>query len=101
MPDIRVEDLTKRWGETVAVDRISFTIADGAFAVLLGPSGCGKSTTLRLIAGLSMPSGGELTTDDERSSDSQGAAFVFQDANLLPWRTVADNIRFLRRNRPI
>jgi len=69
----------------VAVDRIDLQIAAGEFVAILGPSGCGKSTLLRIIAGLDHP------TDGVVELDRHGIAYVFQDAHLLPWRTVLGN----------
>jgi NitT/TauT family transport system ATP-binding protein len=76
---------------------ITFTVCRGEFVALLGPSGCGKSTLLRLVAGLMKPTSGLLTIggmspEMARRVDYR-VAFVFQEPNLLPWRTVADNIR--------
>jgi len=90
-------------GDVVALDGIDVDIAAGSFVALLGPSGCGKSTLLRLIAGLEVPTRGELVVLGRnpagRSSNGNNGgphgsdvAFVFQDANLLPWRTVLDNV---------
>ena len=61
MSAIELSSITKRWGDTVGVDDVSFRVEDGTFAILLGPSGCGKSTTLRMIAGLEDVSEGTLT----------------------------------------
>ena len=74
---------------TLALDRVSFTVAAGEFISLVGPSGCGKSTALRLIAGLTEPSSGSVTWVGKRPS----LGFVFQDAALMPWATVAKNVR--------
>ncbi len=105
MPDIRVENLTKRWDETAAVDGISFTIADGAFAVLLGPSGCGKSTTLRLIAGLDQVSDGRILIGDRDVTDlpppKRSLSMVFQNYALFPHLNVAENIAFGLRVRRV
>ena len=90
-------------GGIVAVDRLTLDIAAGEFVAMLGPSGCGKSTLLRLIAGLDTPSSGtinDLSPDDtpstaarvRRRSAGDEVAFVFQDAHLLPWRTVLANV---------
>ncbi len=70
----------------VALDGIKLTVEAGDFVALIGPSGCGKSTLLRLVAGLDRPDEGELHV--ERGE----IAYVFQDAHLLPWRTVARNV---------
>lgn len=74
---------------TLALDRVSFTIAAGEFVSLVGPSGCGKSTALRLIAGLTEPTGGKVAW----SSTPPSLGFVFQDAALMPWATVEKNVR--------
>lgn len=92
-PHIDAEDVALDYsGHTVLRD-VNFRIRRGEFVSLVGPSGCGKSTLLRLIAGLAKPTGGRLSVHCGPASDDRGVAFVFQDANLLPWRTVADNIR--------
>jgi NitT/TauT family transport system ATP-binding protein len=88
-------------GGTVALDGIDLDIAEGSFTAILGPSGCGKSTLLRLISGLESPTSGEMavlpraaaTHDAGRQSErSTRIGFVFQDAHLLPWRTVLNNV---------
>ncbi|MBP5857754.1 ABC transporter ATP-binding protein [Marivibrio halodurans] len=95
---IEVRALEKRWGETVAVDRVSFTAEAGAFTVLLGPSGCGKSTTLRLVAGLESASGGQVLIDGRdvthRPPNGRDIAMVFQSYALFPHLNVAENILF-------
>ena len=74
---------------TLALDRVSFSIAAGEFVSLVGPSGCGKSTALRLLAGLTEPTVGKITWGNTKPS----LGFVFQDAALMPWATVAKNVR--------
>ncbi len=65
MAEIRVDNLVKRFGGFTAVRDTSFTVADGDFFCLLGPSGCGKTTTLRMVAGLELPSSGSIRLDGE------------------------------------
>jgi len=71
----------------VVIEGMDLQVDAGEFLAVLGPSGCGKSTLLRMIARLSAPDGGRLVTEPEQFQ----TAFVFQDAHLLPWRTVLDN----------
>ena len=71
---------------------VSMSVRRGELISLVGPSGCGKSTLLRMIAGLLSPTDGELRVQAGAVGDSR-IAFVFQDSNLLPWRSVFDNIR--------
>jgi sn-glycerol 3-phosphate transport system ATP-binding protein len=93
-----VRSVTKAWGETRAVDDVSFAVEPGHLVVLLGPSGCGKSTTLRLIAGLDEPTVGniEIGGRDVRglTGSARGVAMVFQSYALFPHLSVADNITF-------
>lgn len=72
------------------LDGLELDVAASSFVALLGPSGCGKSTLLRLIAGLDGVDGGRIAITAEDGAQP-AIAFVFQDANLLPWRTVLDN----------
>jgi NitT/TauT family transport system ATP-binding protein len=79
-------------GGVRAVNAIDLEIARGEFVALLGPSGCGKSTLLRMIAGLDHPDAGSLQTVPSNEMGRPAIAYVFQDANLLPWRTVLRNV---------
>jgi len=89
-----------RKGDLQALEDLSFVIEPQQFVCVLGPSGCGKSTLLRILAGLLRPTAGEvlfrgapLDEPPQRvSAPPQGVGFVFQNANLMPWRTVLDNI---------
>src|SRR6516164_11056048 len=98
MAEIRVENLHKAFGDFVAVKDSSFTIGDGEFFCLLGPSGCGKTTTLRMIAGLELPTSGRILLDGEdvtfRRAAQRDIAFVFQLFALYPHMSVAQNIAF-------
>lgn len=76
----------------LGVRDVNLAVRRGELISLVGPSGCGKSTLLRMIAGLMAPTGGELLVQTGSTGDSR-TAFVFQDSNLLPWRSVFDNIR--------
>jgi ABC-type nitrate/sulfonate/bicarbonate transport system ATPase subunit len=79
---------------TLALDGVSVSVAAGELVSIIGPSGCGKSTLLRLIAGLTVPSAGELWTGDEPiTGPSAERGLVFQDPNLFPWLTVRRNIQ--------
>ena len=78
--------------DVVAVDGVDLAIAAGEFVAMLGPSGCGKSTLLRMIAGLDGPDAGEIEFGDGGDAPKNALAYVFQDAHLLPWRNVQDNV---------
>ena len=94
MAEIRLENLTKRWGDFIGVDNFNLTIADKEFLVLLGPSGCGKTTTMRMIAGLEEESEGKIWIDNKLVNDldpkDRDVAMVFQSYALYP------NIRFTK-----
>ncbi|MBQ7283174.1 MAG: ABC transporter ATP-binding protein, partial [Spirochaetales bacterium] len=104
MPRIELRNITKKFGDFVAVDNLTLDIKDGDFITLLGPSGCGKTTTLRQIAGLEMPTSGEILIDgkvvfsSEKSIDvapkDRGVGFLFQNYALWPHMTVYRNIAF-------
>ncbi len=98
MAEIRIEDLHKAFGDFTAVKRSNLTVGNGEFFVLLGPSGCGKTTTLRMIAGLELPTSGRILLDGEdvtfRRARERDIAFVFQLFALYPHMTVRQNIAF-------
>lgn len=77
---------------TRALQSVSLAVAPGEFVSILGPSGCGKSTVLRLVAGLDTPSAGQVDAPAWRDPARARTAFVFQDATLLPWADVFDNV---------
>jgi multiple sugar transport system ATP-binding protein len=105
MADIRLHNLSKRWGAVTGVRTMSLDIADGEFLVLLGPSGCGKTTTMRMIAGLEDASEGEIRIGDRLVNDldpkDRDIAMVFQSYGLYPTMTVYENIRFPLKVRKI
>lgn len=98
MATVELRDLRKTFGAFVALESLNLMIEDGEFLVLLGPSGCGKSTTMRLIAGLEEPTGGEILIDDQPVNDvaarDRDLAMVFQNYALYPHMTVAENIGY-------
>jgi multiple sugar transport system ATP-binding protein len=98
MAEIRLDNLQKRFGDFVAVRSSTFTIADGDFFVLLGPSGCGKTTTLRMVAGLELPSSGRILLDGDdvtmKRASQRDIGFVFQLFALYPHMNVRANIGF-------
>ncbi len=103
MAELKVENLTKVYGDTAVVDRVSFTVAEGTFCILLGPSGCGKSTILRMIAGLERQEGGTIRIGgvevSDRNPKDRDVAMVFQSYALYPHLSVYDNIAFPLRIR--
>jgi ABC-type Fe3+/spermidine/putrescine transport system ATPase subunit len=98
MATVQMRSISKRYGDTVAVDDVSLDVADGELVTLLGPSGCGKTTTLRMIAGLVEPSAGRISFDDRDvtylPAQARNIGFVFQTPALFPHLSVADNIGF-------
>ncbi len=98
MSAIELINVTKRWGDTVAVDDVSFRVDEGSFVVLLGPSGCGKSTTLRMIAGLEEVSDGRIVIAGQDATYDPPAqrrvSMVFQSYAIFPHLNVAENILF-------
>jgi spermidine/putrescine transport system ATP-binding protein len=97
-PAIELVDVTKQYGEAVALDGISLSIDSGEFFCLLGPSGCGKTTTLNLIGGFIPLTAGELRIEGRRVNDlpphRRSVNTVFQNYALFPHMTVADNVAF-------
>jgi NitT/TauT family transport system ATP-binding protein len=77
---------------TVALGGFDFDIRSGEFVSLLGPSGCGKSTALRIVAGLSEPTGGTVNWLAGKPQQQRSIGFVFQEPTLMPWATVFDNV---------
>jgi multiple sugar transport system ATP-binding protein len=102
MAEISIRGVTKRFGQTVAVDGLSLDIADGEFVVLLGPTGVGKTTTLRLVAGLEQPDSGAILIGGEDvgalTPAARNVAFVFQQYSLYPHLSVYENLAFPLRS---
>jgi multiple sugar transport system ATP-binding protein len=98
MAQIVIKNIRKEFGAFTAVQSSSFTIEDGEFFMLLGPSGCGKTTTLRMIAGLELPTSGEIYINGEEVSQKPASqrdiAFVFQMFALYPHMNVRRNISY-------
>ncbi|MBK8158140.1 MAG: ABC transporter ATP-binding protein [Rhodospirillaceae bacterium] len=102
MAEVRLESVTKRFGDTTAVEAIELTVQDGEFVVLLGPTGAGKTTTLRLIAGLEAPDEGRVFLYGKDAAPLSPAerdvAFVFQQYSLYPHLSVFENLAFPLRS---
>ncbi len=100
---LRLENLTRRFGETVAVDGVSLDVAAGEFLTLLGPSGCGKTTTLRMIAGFETPTSGRIVVGDRNVSalppQKRDVGMVFQNYALFPHLDVWENVAFGLKSR--
>lgn len=96
--EVRLRNITKRFDDLVAVENLDLTIQNGEFLVLLGPSGCGKSTTLRMIAGLEIPTEGNIEIGDENVTNTlpqkRDLSMVFQSYALYPHKTVRGNLEF-------
>lgn len=102
MAQIRIENLRKEFGSFTAVQSSTFTVEDGEFFMLLGPSGCGKTTTLRMMAGLELPTSGQIFIDGEevgqKRARDRDIAFVFQMFELYPHLNVRGNIAYPLRS---
>jgi multiple sugar transport system ATP-binding protein len=98
LAQVRLRNIVKAYGPTLAVDDVSLTIEDGEFVALVGPSGCGKTTTLNLVAGLLELTGGEIWIGDKQVNDldpkDRDIAMVFQNYALYPNKSVRKNLAF-------
>lgn len=105
MASIHLQNIEKKYGAFVGVQNMSLDIADEEFLVLLGPSGCGKTTTMRMIAGLEEPTGGQIVIGGEVMNEidarDRDVAMVFQGYALYPNMSIYENIRFPLRMRGI
>ncbi len=105
MASVELVGVSKHYGGTVAVDRVSLLVPDGAYCCLLGPSGCGKTSTLRMIAGHERLSGGDILIGDRVVNDlppgRRGTAMMFQSYALFPHLSCVDNVAFPLRMRGV
>ena len=102
---LSLRDVTKKFGEVTAVDRVSLEVRKGEFLTLLGPSGSGKTTTLNMIAGFEVPTSGTILLKDRDittvAPNHRGIGMVFQNYALFPHMTVFDNIAFPLKMRKV
>jgi sulfonate transport system ATP-binding protein len=90
---INTSSLVKRYGEREVLNGLNLNVAPGEFVAIVGRSGCGKSTFLRLLAGLEQSTHGAITLDGTNTTGIHSdARIMFQDARLLPWRSVIQNV---------
>jgi multiple sugar transport system ATP-binding protein len=106
MAAVSFDEVTKQFGSsTVAVDRLTLSVNEGEFLILVGPSGCGKTTALRMVAGLEQVTSGEITIDGRVVNDvvptDRDVAMVFQNYALYPHMSVFDNIAFPLRQQKV
>jgi ABC-type sugar transport system ATPase subunit len=105
MSNVILKNVVKQFGSVTAVDKLSITIQDREFAVLVGPSGCGKTTALRMVAGLETVTSGEIYIGDTLVNDmapkDRDIAMVFQNYALYPHMNVRDNMSFGLRFRKV
>ena len=98
MPEIKLVNVSKRFGKIVAVDNVSLQVRDKEYFSLIGPSGCGKTTLLRIIAGLVEPDEGDIHIDNNLVNkvppEDRGIGFVFQTYALFPHMDVWDNVMY-------
>jgi spermidine/putrescine transport system ATP-binding protein len=98
MSRLELRNITRRFGDFIAVDDVSLTVEPGEFFTLLGPSGCGKTTILRMIAGFDLPDSGQVLLDGQDMADTppekRSIHTVFQNFALFPHMTVAENVCF-------
>ncbi len=98
MANLEIENVSKRYGTTLAVDGVSLKVSSGTFTVILGPSGSGKTTLLRCVAGFEKPDSGSISIDGTPVTDlpprERDLAMVFQSYALFPLMTIHDNIAF-------
>ena len=97
-PAVQLREVSKHFGNLVAVDKMNLDVPDGALVTLLGPSGCGKTTMLRMIAGLETPTEGDIFIKGKRVNDTpihkRNLGMIFQNYALFPHKTIFDNVAF-------
>jgi ABC-type sugar transport system ATPase subunit len=92
---IEVKNLTKRFGDLLVLDNISFNVAKGEFLAIVGPTGCGKTTFLNCLSKLTPTTAGNIFIDGEVADPRKhNISFVFQEPTCLPWRTVRENVAY-------
>ncbi|MDO5657446.1 MAG: ABC transporter ATP-binding protein [Paracoccus sp. (in: a-proteobacteria)] len=95
MPEISFRDVTMRFGDLLALDRLNLEIADGEFVTVVGPSGCGKSTAMNIAAGLLQPTSGDIRVGGRPvAGPGPERGVIFQQYALFPWLTVRQNVEF-------
>lgn len=92
---VEVKNLTKKFGDLLVLDDISFNVKKGEFLSVVGPTGCGKTTFLNLLSKLITPTNGDIYIDGEVADPNKhNIAYVFQEPSSMPWKTVQENIEF-------
>jgi sulfonate transport system ATP-binding protein len=94
-PKVVVSKLTKRFGDLLVLDEISFQVGEGEFLAIVGPTGCGKTTFLNVLSKLVPSTRGDILINGEEADPKKhNLAFVFQEPSSLPWRTVRENVSY-------
>ncbi len=92
---VKVHNLTKKFGDLLVLDDISFTVKQGEFLCIVGPTGCGKTTFLNSLTRLYEPTAGEILINDEPvDMHKHNLAYIFQEYSTMPWLTVEQNVAF-------
>ena len=92
---VRVKSLTKKFGDLLVLDDISFDVKKGQFLCVVGPTGCGKTTFLNCITRLYEPTSGEILVDGEPVDlRKHNVSYIFQEYSTMPWLTVEENVAF-------
>lgn len=92
---VQVTDLTKRFGDLLVLDKVSFEVYEGEFLCIVGPTGCGKTTFLNSLTHLYEPTSGKiLFNGEEVNLEKHNIAYIFQEYSAMEWLTVRQNVRF-------